>query len=702
MTGQSRRAGESPLASMLEARSVAVLGASARPGSFGEQMMVQLVRGGFAGVIHPVNPRYSELMGLRCVSSIAELSEPVDLAILGVANERLEEQLRAAATAGARSAVIFASCYEEPIQGTAPLSQRLVAIAREADMAVCGGNGMGFMNFERGLRACGFSEPEDLEPGPIAFITHSGSVFSAMLHNHRGLRFNVAISSGLEIVTTATEYMEYALELSSTRAVALFLETVRDPSRFRSALTRAAERDVPVVVLKVGAAERARESVVAHSGALAGEDGAYEAVFDAHGVVRVETLDEMCDSLELLVAGRRAAPGGLAAIHDSGGERAHLIDVAERMEVRLTRISDATRDRVASVLEPGLPAENPLDAWGTGHQADEIFIACMLALLDDPDTGALAFCVDLTTDRVPDSGYKRVANEVFAATDKPMAVLSNMASAIDRRDAAFVRGAGIPVLEGTATGLAAFQHLFEYRDFRARAPLCPSPGSPPGTRERWAARLASGSPLSEVEGLALLSDYAIPVVAAEEAEGRDEVTAAAERLGWPVVMKTAAADVHHKSDARAVHLGLRTADEVRRAYDDVAGRLGPRVVIEAQAPPGQEFALGIVRDEQFGPLVMVAAGGVLIELLDDRRFALPPLDETRAHDLIDRLSVRTAAFEPSRLGGRGLEALAGATVRLSVLAEELGDHLEALDVNPIVVGPWGCLAVDALVIPGSS
>jgi acyl-CoA synthetase (NDP forming) len=201
----------SSISSMLEARSVAVVGASARPGSFGEQMMLQLVRGGFDGAIHPVNPRYREVMGLPCSPSLEEIPEPVDLAILGVANDRLEDQLRAAAHIGARSAVIFASCYEDPTDGRPPLSERLAEIARRAWMAVCGGNGMGFINFEHRLRACGFSEPEDLEPGPITFITHSGSAFSALLHNDRGLRFNLAISSGLELVTTATEYLDTRL-----------------------------------------------------------------------------------------------------------------------------------------------------------------------------------------------------------------------------------------------------------------------------------------------------------------------------------------------------------------------------------------------------------------------------------------------------------------------------------------------------------
>jgi acetate---CoA ligase (ADP-forming) len=189
-------------------------------------------------------------------------------------------------------------------------------------MAVCGGNGMGFFNLEQRLRVCGYPEPEDLPCGPVAVVSHSGSVFSALLHNQRGLRFNLVVSCGMELVTSAAAYLDHALELESTRVVALFLETVREPAAFRAALAKAADRGVQVVALKVGRSRAGGAMVAAHSGALAGEDGAYQALFDAYGVARVDILDELADTCELFAAGRPAFLGGLAAIHDSGGERA--------------------------------------------------------------------------------------------------------------------------------------------------------------------------------------------------------------------------------------------------------------------------------------------------------------------------------------------------------------------------------------------
>ena len=695
---QASSDGRSAIERMLEARSVAVVGASVREGSVGNQSIVELVEGGFDGRIYPVNPKYDEVLGHRAFGSVTEIGEPVDLVILAVSNALLEEQLTAAASAGAGSAVIFASGYEEPREGVPPLTERLAGIARDAGMAVCGGNCMGFANLEKRVRALGFYEPKDAPVGGIAFLSHSGSAFSAMIHNDRNLGLNLAVSAGQEFVTTVADYLRYGLGLVSTKTVGLFLETVRDPDGFRSALELASERDVPVVALKVGREERTRELVAAHSGALAGEDGAYEALFDAYGVSRVESLDEMADTLALFAAGRRAGPGALASVHDSGGERALLIDAAAAVGVPLAQISEETSKRMEALLDPGLPPVNPLDFWGTGTNAHEIVTGCVRALLDDPAVAALAFSVDLTTEDYPDMGYIAMARETFPETDKPFAMLSNFSSGIDRGDAKLLEGDGIAVLEGTLTGLAAFKHLFAYRDFRSRAPVAGSSPVREDVRVRWRDRLSSGEPFDELEGLALLADYGVPVIESERADTLEDAIAAADRIGFPVAVKTAAPGVQHKSDVGGVRLGVDDSPSLEDAYGDLERELGPQVTVSKMAPPGVEVALGIVNDPQFGPLVLVGAGGVLVEVIKDRRLALPPLEEARARGLVDRLEIR-----PLLDGLRGqppanVDALGRAIVALSWLAHDLGEHIEGLDANPMICGPTGCAAVDALVI----
>lgn len=688
----------SPIERLLEARSVAVIGASGREGTVGHQTLLELRKGGFDGVVYPVNPKYEELGGHRCYPSIAEVPGPVDLAVIALANEQLEETLGDCAAARVGSAVVYASGFEEPRPDVPPLIERLSAIAREAGMVVCGGNCMGFANQEARLRATGWYLPERLDPGPIALVSHSGSAWAALLHNQRDLRFNLAVSSGQEFVTTTADYVRYALGRESTKAIALFIETVRDPQAFLEALDLARERDVPVVALKVGREALTRRMVTAHSGALAGEDGAFEAVFEAYGVHRVESLDEMADTLALFVAGRRAGPGALASVHDSGGERAMLVDAAATAGVPLAEIADETATRLEAVLDEGLLPVNPLDFWGTGRDAKNVIVECERALLADPDVAALAFTVDLTTEDDADEGYIASFLEVWPDTDRPMAMVSNLASGIDRRDAARLYEAGAPVLEGTATGLAGFRHLFDHRDVRALPPLTGASPVTDAVRDDWGARLAGGEPMDEVEALEMLSAYAVPATPSIRVSSADAAAAAAAHIGYPVAVKTAMPSIAHKSDAGGVRLGVEDPHALSRAYAELADRLGPSVTVAGMAPPGVEVHLGVVRDEQFGPLVLVAAGGVLVEVLRDRRLALPPLDEARVRRLLTKLRIR-----PLLDGVRGappadVDSLVRAIVGLSWLAHDLGENLEALDVNPVICAPTGCVAVDALVV----
>jgi acetate---CoA ligase (ADP-forming) len=685
---------------MLEARSVAVVGASVKTGSLGAQMMAELRRGGFVGDVYPINPGYEEVDGYRCYPSILEAPGPVDLAILGVANARIEQAMQDAIAAGAGSVVTFSSLYEEPGEGS-PLTERVGALAREAGIALCGGNGMGFLNVPGRLRATGFATPDEMRAGPVTFISHSGSAFAALAFNDRGIGFDLVVSSGQEVVTTMDEYMRFALERDTSRVLALLLETVRNPAGFVAALTLAAERGIPVLALKVGRSERSKAMVTAHSGALAGEHGAYEAVFDAHGVHEVRSLDEMADALELFSSPRRVTGGtGIASIHDSGGERALFVDLAAEHDVPLADVSEATLTRIADVLDPGLEAANPLDAWGTGIDADRIFRESFVAFHDDPDVAAMAFVVDLTRQGEPyDEGYLQIASDISASTTKPFCVLSNLSAAVDQDEAKMLRDAGIPVLEGTTPGLRALKHLLE--DARARRAVVPPAPAPDHVRDWWRVRLETGEPIGEQEGLRLLADYGIPTVEIRTAATAEEAIEAGNELGYPVVLKTAAPEVHHKTDAGGVRLGLGGGQELSVAYIDMAARLGPHVTVSKMAPTGVEIAIGLVHDPTFGSLVLVAAGGVFVELLADRRLGLPPLDDVAASRLIDGLRIRPVLDGVRGAAATNVAALAHAVSRLSVLAAELGDRIAELDANPVIVSPSGCVAVDALIVPRS-
>jgi len=676
------------LDSMLKARSVAVVGASERSGSVGDQTIRQLISGGFDGEIHVVNPRYETVHGLDAVSSLEDLDKAVDLAVLAVANEQLESEMEKALRIGARSVAIFASCHGEA-SGEGSLRDRLRDLAQRGGIPICGGNGMGFLNVQERIRVCGFYQPEDLRPGGVTFLSHSGSLFSAMLHNQRGIRFNLVVSTGLEINTTMDAYMQWALELESTRVLAVFLETIRDPEGFRRALRRAEESDVPVVALKVGSSSKGREAVATHSEGIAGDDAVYEALFAAHGVHRVWSMDEMVDTVELLATGRRATASGLAAVHDSGGERALLIDTAERVGVALAHLGQLATTRLSQVLDPGLEPVNPVDAWGTGRDAEDVFVECLQAVADDPGVGAVAFCVDLTAEEKPDYAYSDAAFTVARRIRKPLLVLSNLATTIDRAQAGRLREGGIPVLEGTETGLHAIRHLLDRhaRSVRPKAsPRLSSPSTPMRVME------------GEANALQVLSHYGIAVPRFEVVGNEVELAEVARRIGYPIVLKTAE-PIDHKTEKGGVLIGIVDDGGLRAGYKDLAARLGPRVIVAERIPEGVEIGLGVFHDEQFGPVVIVSAGGRLIETLMDRVAVLPPIDKQEAVRVLGRLRIR-----PLLDGARGdppvdLDSLAEIIARFSELAADGTGLIGAIDVNPVIVGPDGAVAVDALIKP---
>lgn len=679
---------------MLEPRSIAVVGASPRPGSFGERIVSEVLRSSANVTVHLVNPRYEEMAGRRCYSSLADIGDTVDLVLLAVGDGALEGELALAAKRGDRSAVIFGNAYQPPVEGLAPLRSRLATIARDASMELCGAGCMGFVNVAHGVRAIGYVEPDPIPTGPVALVTHSGSVFSAVLRARRGLGFTVAVSSGQELVTTTAAYVDYALGLPQTGVIALVLETMRDTPALRASLAAAAARDVPVVILPVGTSERGQSMVAAHSGAVAGGTAAWEALADAHGVHLVPDLGELLDTVELFAAGRRARPrrdagSGLAAALDSGAERALLVDIAAAVGMPFAEISADTVARLAQRLDPGLVATNPLDVWGTGADTEGLFGDVLVTLAQDPAVQAVALAVDLVEELDGDQSYRHAARRCAAATDLPVVVLSHLPAALDLRSAAKLRAAGVPVLEGTRSGLRALGHLLAHAEPAAPAPTVEIDAT---RQDRWCSRLTAG-PLSTVEGFALLGDYGIDAVATHAADHEGAVLAAATAIGYPVVLKTDE-DIAHKTDVGGVVVGLGDDEELVAAYRDMAQRLGRRVVVCREVPPGVEVLVGAVRDPNLGMLLVVGAGGVLVEQVTDRATALPPIDADHAGSLIAKTIVQRLLLEPRSGSAADVDAVANAVAALSLLVVELGESLDAIEINPLVCTAGGAIAVD--------
>lgn len=701
MSGSQTRTSRQDLTPLLHARSLAIVGIS-RPERFGGRLFTNLRRFGYAGRVFGVNPRYTTLYDEPCYPSLAALPERPDCALLAVPNAGLVEALEETAARGIRAAVIFASAWSEP-SALPSLQQRLTEIARKHELVVCGPNCMGFVAPGQRLAVSGYVTDPETPAGNVTLITHSGSVWEALLQNRHGVAFNYVVSSGNEMVTSVADYMQFALADPATRAIGIFLETVRDPRSFSAALAEAAERDVAVVVLKTGRTEQGARLARAHSGALSGADGAYQAVFAHYGVHRVSSIDEMLDTLELFATGMRPATRYVSALLDSGGQRAMLCDLAEAEGVEFAPIGEATRGRLAELLEPGLEPINPLDAWGTGNATADVYAESLLALDADPATGLTLFAVDLyPLDDSSPTSYPPIVAPVRERLRNPLAFLVHASTTASPAQLRALREQGIPVLMGTETGLRAARHVLAHsaaRRRRAEAPQAPEagaarPADPAALRRELE---AAGGALDEHASKELLRHYGLTPTRELVAVSLDEAIAAAEAIGYPVALKTAGGELH-KTERGGVRLGLGDVEALRRCYRDFATRLSPRVLVQEMVPAGAELILGIVHDPQFGPLLTVGTGGIFVEVLKDARMLLLPTSAAAVREALAGL--RGAAL---LRGVRGrppadLEAVVRAALGLAALAEDLGDRIAEIDVNPLVALPDRALVVDALIV----
>lgn len=664
-------------------------------------MIETLAPGRYGGTVYLVNPRYPNIAGTTCYPTLRDLPETVDLAVMSVADSRLEEQFDMVLETGTRAVSIFGSCVLAD-DGDPPLAVRLSAIAREAKLPICGGNCLGYCNYQAGVSVTGY-RMRDRRPGTIAFLAQSGSAYGAIADNNDRMPLSLAVSTGRELSVTVADYMDYALDQDSTRLIGLFLETVRDPDGFIKALEKAAARDVPVVTVKTGRTEAAARMAISHSGALVGDDQAFDAVCRRYGVLRVDTLDELAATMLLMQGERRPGPGALSSIHESGGEREMIADLASETGVPFAALGEDTVAALAARLDPGLAPENPLDGFGEFDDFDGKLRDCFAALMADPNTALGVFFLDLRTDSDYSQLCAQAGVDAFATTDKPMAFATNY-SAVDHHDMAVrFTAMGIPVLDGTVPALKAVRNAFAYRDHRANNHAPAAPVIDDDIRDRWRRRMAAGETLDEADSLNLLSDYGIGVPAHQVVTSRGEAVAAARDIGFPVVLKTAAQGVLHKTDADGVRLNLTSDDAVAAAYDDIAGRLGPRALVAAQVGAqgsgNVEMILGLKHDPQYGPLVLVGAGGIFVELMADIRAMLAPVSQAEARGAIDSLAARKLLDGVRGAAPSDVDALAETVARLSWLAADMGDALAEADINPLLAGPDGVVALDALFVP---
>ena len=691
------------IGALLAPRNVVLVGASDR--NWSARVHENLRRFGFEGGVYLVNPNRAELWGERCYPSLADIPEAPDhLAIFVPADQTIDVLENAS---GARSASLYAAGFGEGDDAIGyERARRLRAILERTRIAAVGPNCMGLAVGSSRFCTVPDEQLSPLAPGPVAALTQSGMLVQTLSRGleSAGLTLSHLISCGNQIGLTFADYIDALADDERLRVIACYVESVHNADRFFVAARKAQANGKSIVVVKIGGSAAAREAALAHTGSLAGSHAAFDALARESGVVRVDALEDMVEAAAYLARARRPKGRRLALITNSGALKSLMTEASDACGVELARIAPATASKLVEALpeaEPGVP----YDTKRTLSTAQ--YMACVQAFHDDPGVDAILIAEELPR---AEGIERKIAN--FRALD---AWVGDNA----RKPVAFVSPLTLRETDYMLRTRAALPNTPWLRDLtkamrvmsRLSAPDLPALEPAAGradaqvllNRLRASAQEGRGA-LNEVESKALLANYGIESVPEALVHTQDEAVAAARRIGFPVVLKAVSAAVPHKSDAGLVFLDITDEAKLRTAAQAAATRcaqLGAPLeglLVARQIRGGVEMVIGVHRDPEVGHVVMVGAGGVLLELIQDVAFGPPGLDHARAHAMISQLrSMKLLA------GYRGapacdVNALACALVNLGTLAHDLGDVIESVDVNPIVVQPEGVFALDGLVV----
>ncbi len=698
------------LDALLQPRSIAVIGASPRENTLGNNVVVNLRRYGYAGSILPVHPSAPEVAGLPAFRSAAELPQAPDCAVLAVSADKVLASLEEGVARGLKAAVIFASGFAELGDEGRARQRELQEFCARTGLVVCGPNCLGIVNVHQRVALYSSGIPETMRDGGLAVVSHSGSACIALSTLGR-FGMSYMISVGNAAVLDMADYLGFLADDANTRVVALFMETLRDPAAFAAGVGAMHRAGKQVVVLKVGRSAKGAAASAAHTGSLAGNWDAYEAYFRRHGVISVDDFDEMCESIELgLKLGRMPRGDGVAVIAVSGGETSLVADIADRAGVRLPDLAPDTVRQLKEVLPAFGSVGNPLDTTDRGvYDSQNVYAGAIRALATDPAISLIAVVQDcspgLSTRGA--NNYRRIAQTVADASrevDLPVAFFNTTAGGLHPHVVEPFAGTQVAVMQGARASLLAIRRLIE------RAAYAPAPmAAAIPTQEVWLDRLRRGSAFTERESKQFLAAHGIAVTRELPARDADEAAAAAASIGYPVVMKVESADIPHKTEAGGVRVGIADEAAARRAWTEIvasARRYAPDaridgVIVQECVSGGVETIAGLSRQEPFGMGVVFGAGGVLVELLKDAALALAPFGVDEARALIGR--TRAGRLVGGFRGGKAgdAEALAGLLARLSAIGAAYAEHLEAVDLNPVSVLPQGqgVRVLDALVIP---
>lgn len=691
-------------------KSVAVIGASGQPARVGSVVLANLIRGGFTGQVWPVNPKYRMLEGLPCYPDVRALPGIPDLAVIVVPPAEVPGQIAMLGEIGCRAAVVLtAGLSTQKAPDGRTLQQAMLDAAKPHLLRILGPNGIGLLI--PGLKLNASFAHTDAQPGQLAFVSQSGALCTIVLDwaRQHDIGFSHFLSVGDSADVDFGDIIDYLATDPQTRAILLYIESVKNARKFMSA-ARSAARNKPIVAVKSGRNARAAQAAASHTGALAGGDDVYTAALGRAGILRVDGVEELFDTVETLARSRRLPGERLAIITNGGGPGVMAVDELIERGGMLADLQPETLAALDRVLPSTWSHGNPVDI--IGDAPSQRYADAVKIVLADPNVDAV-LVMHAPTAIVPSLEPAQAVIEAARGAPKNVLTCWSGGEAVQAARHAFAE-AGLVSYETPDAAARAFMHMVNYR--RNTKNLMEIPAELPEdfvpdhatVRTVIGTALAEGrSMLNEIEGKRILAAYGIPAVATEAASDPAAAVVAAQRIGYPVALKILSPDITHKSDVGGVALNLSSEAELVTAAEAMLTRVRQRrpearidgFAIQAmiRRPRAHELIVGALTDPIFGPAIMFGQGGVGVEVIGDRAVALPPLNMHLAMDLIDRTKVSRLMAGYRDFPPVDRNALAALLIRV---AQMISDHAEIaeLDINPLYADDQGMLALDARMV----
>lgn len=692
---------------VLNPRSIAIVGASTRAGSFGERVLNNLA--GFDGTIHLINPKLEAIGGLRCFASLSALPEVPDLAVVCVPREAAEEVVLEAAKLKLGGVMLFASGYAETGKPDRIAQQaRLSQIAAESGLRILGPNCLGFANYARGARIT-FSEypaPRPLRTASIGIASQSGALSQSLAQSiETNISVSHAFSAGNQADVDVADLVAYLAEDDACKSIVCVFEGMSHPQRLIEAAGLAWKNGKPLLVHKIATGSLGAEAAVSHTGSLAGSDAAYRAAFERAGVILIDDFEALMEAAAFFAKAPPPKARGVAVVATSGGAAIMAADKAEEHGVEMPQPSAAATAVLLEHIPDFGSARNPCDVTAQVVNNPLSLGACGEALMSEVHYGAIVMpqpvAFEFHTPRIEALG--KLSRDHGKITCNVL-VSQWLQGPAAKEAEANEHVALFRSMDRCFATIAAWHKYHERRSAGERVYTRTSGTSAASAASALIGR-ATASTLAEREAKAVLAEYGVPVVEERLVQTEAEAVAAAEKAGYPVVLKVESPDLPHKTEAGVVKLNLRDATQVRDGYRLVMGNAQkvsppPRitgVLVQPMIPPGVEIMVGARVDPLLGPLVVAGLGGIMVELMKDTAIEIAPVTRAEARAMLLRL--KGAKLLNGFRGSRPVDVdkLADIVCRLSEFAADQSHLIAELDVNPLICSAERIVAVDALI-----